>query len=94
MLLFIGNSFINVSQKICFHDGDNIWIFILWETVYFGDFNYTAHHFPDKAVWFQDGIITKRQCKYEKRPSEFTDAALSTCKGKILFVVFYTQCWS
>jgi hypothetical protein len=82
---------IRVSKKISFRDGDSMVVFTLKGIVYFGDFHYTSRICTGGSVWFHDGMLSGRQCIYEKRLSEFTDSELSTCHGKTMSFVFYAQ---
>jgi hypothetical protein len=92
LVFSVADSSVSVSKKISIREGDSMKIFYLKGIVYFGDFHYTARVLTKRAVWFHDGIVTGRRCKYEKKLSEFTDVELSTCQGKVLSLVFYAQC--
>jgi hypothetical protein len=82
---------VQVSKKISFRDGDSLVVFGLKGIVYHGDFHYTARVCTDGSVWFHDGMVTGRECTYEKRLSEFTGSDLSTCNGKLASLVIYAQ---
>lgn len=92
LLVFsVSNATIGVNKKISFRDGESMAIFTLQGIVYFGDFHYTARICTDGSVWFHDGMVTGRECAYEKRLNEFTDTELSTHNGKTMSLVFYAQ---
>ena len=91
LVFSVADSSVRVSKKISMLEGDSMKIFNLKGIVYFGDFHYKAHVFTKRDVWFHDGMVTGRRCKYEKKLSEFTDVELSTCEGKVLLLVFYAQ---
>ena len=91
LVFSVADSSIRVSKKISMLEGDSMKIFNLKGIVYFGDFHYTARVFTKRDVWFHNGMVTGRRCKYEKKLSEFTDVELSTCEGKVLSLVFYAQ---
>ena len=59
--------------------------------MYHGDFHYTSRVMEDNSVWFHDGMVTGRECEYEKLLSEYSDDELSTCHGKSISMVFYAQ---
>jgi len=91
LVFSVTDNSVRVSKKISFCDGDSLVVFSLKGIVYFGDFHYTACICINGSVWFHDGMTTGRECTYEKRLSEFTDANLSSCGGKTLSLVFYAQ---
>ena len=82
---------IQVSKKIHFHDGDSDVVFVLKGIVYHGGFHYTSRVIVDNSVWFHDGMVTGRECEYEKLLDEYGDNELSTCHGKSMSMVFYAQ---
>jgi hypothetical protein len=67
----INHESVKVSKKISFHDGDSHIVFGLKGVVYTGDFHYTARVCINRNVWFHDGMVTGKQCKYEGRLSTF-----------------------
>jgi hypothetical protein len=91
LVLAINHESVKVSKKISFHDGDPCVVFGLKGVVYTGDFHYTARVCIDGNVWFHDGMVTGRRCKYEGKLNTFSDSDLSTCDGKILSLVVYAQ---
>ena len=89
MLVFATNGApIKASKKISFYDGEKNIIFGLKGIVYTGDFHYIARVCVDKAGSLHDGELT---CKYEDKPSEFTDSYLSTYSGKTSSLYIYSQ---
>ena len=68
---------IHVSKKVSFRDGDSLMVFGLKGVVYHGDFHYTAQVCTDGSVWFHDGMVSGRECIYEKRLTEFTGCQLA-----------------
>jgi hypothetical protein len=82
---------VRVSKTIRFHDGDSDVIFVLKGIVYHGGFHYTSRVVADGSVWFHDGIVTRRECEYERPLNEYRDNELSICRGKSISMVFYAQ---
>jgi len=80
-----------VSKKISMYDGETRLVFGLKGVVYAGDFHYISRVCVDGAVWLHDGMVTGKNCKYEGKLSAFNDSDLSTCNGKVLSLVIYSQ---
>ena len=59
--------------------------------MYAGDFHYISRVCVDGVVWLHDGMVTGKNCKYEGKLSAFNDSDLSTCNGKVLSLVIYSQ---
>ena len=91
LVFSISQGSIEVSKKISFCDGDSLVVFGLKGVVYHGDFHYTARVCTDGSVWFHDGMVSGRECTYEKKLTEFTGLELSTCKAKSATLVLYAQ---
>ena len=49
------------------------------------------HICTNDNVWFHNGKVTSRKCKYEGKLSAFTDVDLSVCNEKTLLLVVYVQ---
>jgi hypothetical protein len=82
---------VQVSKRICFCDGDSDVIFVLKGIVYHGGFHYTSRVVADDSVWFHDGMVTGRECEYERPLNEYRDNELSICRDKFISMVFYAQ---
>ncbi|KIM74019.1 hypothetical protein PILCRDRAFT_80449 [Piloderma croceum F 1598] len=80
-----------VSKKISIYDGETRLVFKLKGVVYAGDFHYISRVCVDGVVWLHDGMVTGKNCKYEGKLSAFNDSDLSTCNGKVLSLVIYSQ---
>jgi hypothetical protein len=91
LVFAVNHESVRVSKKMRFRDGDSSVVFTLKGVVYTGDFHYTSRIFINGNVWFHDGMVTGRKCKYEGKLSAFTDADLSVCNGKTLSLVVYAQ---
>jgi hypothetical protein len=91
LVFAINHPSVGVSKKICFREGDNNVVFGLKGIIYTGDFHFTARVCTDGVVWFHDGMVTGRNCKYEGKLSAFSDSDLSKCNEKTLSLVVYAQ---
>jgi hypothetical protein len=91
LVFSVSEQSIQVSKKISFRDGDSLVVFGLKGIVYYGDFHYTARVCTGGSVWFNDGMVSGRECTYEKRLTEFTGSDLSSCNGKSASLVLYAQ---
>ena len=91
LVFSISQGSIEVSKKLSFRDGDSLVVFGLKGVVYHGDFHYTARVCTDGSVWFHDGMVSGRECTYEKKLTEFTGLELSTCEAKSATLVLYAQ---
>src|ERR1700722_20117737 len=83
LVFSVSDRSIQVSKNISFHDGDSLVVFGLRGIVYYGDFHYTARVCTNGSVWFHNGMVSGRECIYDKRLTEFTGSELSTCNGKL-----------
>ena len=91
LVFSISEPSIQVSKKVSFHNNGSLVVFGLKGVVYHGDFHYTARIFTGGSVWFHDGMVSGRECIFEKRLTEFTGSELSICNGKSATLVLYAR---
>jgi hypothetical protein len=82
---------IRVSKRVSIPNGDNPVVLTLKGIVYHGDFHFTARICTNSHVWFHDGMVTGRKCRYEGKLSVLTDSDLSVCNGKTVSLAVYAQ---